>query len=333
MKKEKVYFYPSCPRGGYTNPYCINFKKELNKFYLLLDKENKITMMKSLTLLRFSLKADILILNWIENTIYLRFGLLQFLLVFISFYIIRLRNKKIVWVFHNINPHEGNNIFTNAIRSYLFKHSSLIVSHSKEAYEYAKKYATCNIKYFCHPIKEINVSDWNGHKYPCDILIWGVILPYKGVLEFLENCSQNVQRKKVLILGECKDYNLSKKIQSYCNENIIFENRRANFVELTYYIRTSEYVLFPYIGESISSSGALMDTIAMGGMPIGPNKGAFKDLHEYGICKTYTSYDELEKIINTETIPDKKAINEFIKKNTWNTFINSLNQEISILSN
>lgn len=331
MKKEKVYFYPSCPRGGYTNPYCINFKDELDKLYFLLDNENKVTIMKSLTLLRFSIKADIFILNWIENVIYLKLGFLQFLLVFLSFYIIRLRKKKIVWIFHNMNPHEGNNIFTNTIRSYLFKHSSLIISHSNDAYKYAKKYATCNIKYYCHPIKKINVSNWNGHKVPCDILIWGIILPYKGILEFLENCSQNIQGKNLLILGECRDENLSKKIQSFCNKNIIFENRRADFDELTYYVRTSEYVLFPYIGESISSSGALMDTIAMGGVPIGPDKGAFKDLNEHGICKTYKDYGELVKILNSKIIPDKKVNDEFIKTHTWNMFINSLAQEIKQL--
>lgn len=328
MKKTKVYFYPSCPKEGYGNPYCLNFKSALKEYFELLDADNKITRMKSMTLLNYSFRADVFILNWIENTIYLRFGFIQFCLVLLSFIIIGLRKKKVIWIYHNVIPHEGENSFTRVIMSYLFKHSKLIVSHSKEASAYATNKAFCKVIYCCHPIKLFNVQDWNGKKIACDVLIWGTILPYKGVLEFLQNCSRQLSNINILILGKCKDNNLAASINDFCSSHIFFENRRADFNEIAYYIRTCRYVLFPYIGESISSSGVLMDTIAMGGIPIGPNKGAFKDLREEGVCKTYNSYDELPYIINSPNNIANDLKKEFIEKNTWNNFIERLSSEL-----
>lgn len=328
MKKTKVYFYPSCPKDGYGNPYCLNFKEVLKKYFELLDASNKITRMKSMTLLIYSFKADLFILNWIENTIYLRFGFIQFCLVFLSFFVIGLRKKKIVWIFHNVIPHEGDNFFTRIIMTYLFKHSKLIISHSKEACAYAESMAHCKVTYCCHPIKRFNVQGWHGKKTPCDILIWGTILPYKGILEFLRNCSKQLSNVNILILGKCKDNFLAESIKDFCSEHMFFENRRAEFNEIEYYIRTCRYVLFPYIGESVSSSGVLMDTIAMGGTPIGPSKGAFKDLREDGLCKTYNSYEELLSIINSRNNIDKDLKEKFIEENTWNSFIVRLSLEL-----
>lgn len=329
MKKEKVYLYPSCPKEGYGNPYCLNFKDALKNSFELLDADNKVTTMKSLTFLRYSFEAEIFILNWIENTIYLRLGFIQFCLVFLSFFVIKLRKKRIVWIFHNINPHEGGNFFTKFVMSYLFKHASLIVSHSKEAYSFAQKKALCKVMYHCHPIKELNIHNWNGEKLPCDILIWGAILPYKGVLEFLENCSAKLENENILILGKCQDHKLAEAIYSYNSKHIRFENRRADFSEIAYYAQTCKFVLFPYVGESISSSGVLMDTIVMGGTPIGPNKGAFKDLQKEGICETYNDYNELLTILTSCGNISDDLKKRFMEENTWSNFVSNLSSELN----
>ncbi|WP_194968036.1 hypothetical protein [Klebsiella pneumoniae] len=52
-------------------------------------------------------------------------------------------------------------------------------------------------------------------------------------------------------------------------------------------IEDSKCVLFPYKSGSISSSGALMDTIALGGVAIGPDVGAFKDLEKKGYARLF----------------------------------------------
>ena len=325
---QKIYFYPSCPREGYTNPYCINYKKALQEHYIVLDSENGVTKMKSATLLHYSLIADIFVLNWIENVASLRLGKIQFVFVLLSLFIIRIRKKKIVWMLHNINPHEGKTWFSDKICNYLFQNASLIISHSIEAANYANSRAKCHVEYICHPIVHHKASN-NDFKDDSveyfDVLIWGSILPYKGVAEFLENCYDKIGSFKVLIIGKCKDNNLIERIETYCSSKIIFENRFADFEELQKLVRNSKYVLFPYIGDSISSSGVLMDTIAMGGTPVGPNKGAFADLQEDHVCFCYNDYSELIEILKSNMYVDISQRDKFLASNSWSAFADKFN--------
>lgn len=320
MDKLKVYFYPSCPREGYTNPYCLNYKQVIGKEFHLLDANNNVTRMKTATLFRYSWIADIVILNWIENTGNLKLGIIQFFFAYLSLIVIKLRRKRIVWMFHNITPHEGRSFFSNILCSYLYKNVALIISHSQEATEYARQYAKCKVAYVSHPIKALIFTPQKDLRQ-YDVFIWGTILPYKGVVEFLKNTINKLGDISILILGKCNDGFLSKQIEQLCNNFITFENRKADFDELATYIKKCNYTLFPYIGDSVSSSGALMDTLAMGGTPVGPNKGAFKDLSDEGICLTYNNYDELISILTTKKMKiSEEKIKNFIKNNSWDEF-------------
>ena len=86
----------------------------------------------------------------------------------------------------------------------------------------------------------------------------------------------------------------------------------------------SKYVLFPYTGDCVSSSGALIDTIALGGCPIGPNKGAFKDLAEEGVCTVYQDYDELFSILGKPSHFNNSKMTEFSARNSWDAFADIL---------
>lgn len=332
---KKIYFYPSCPREGYTNPYCINYKKALCNEFQVLDADNKITKFKTATLLRYSFKADIVVLNWIENVASLRLGLLQFVLACLSLFVIRLRKRKIVWMFHNMIPHEGRNVYSDFMCNYLYKHSTLIISHSKEAAKYAQQYARCKVEYICHPVKTYPFISNHKMGKEYDVLIWGTILPYKGIMEFLENCIYKMQDHKILIIGKCKDDDLKRKIvfMSSRFNNLKFENRFACFEELSELVCKSRYILFPYIGESVSSSGVLIDTIAMGGSPIGPRKGAFKDLSDENVCTCYSNYNELIDIVKNDyamiTSHDRLF---FIEENSWENFGDRLYKAINCSS-
>lgn len=84
-----------------------------------------------------------------------------------------------------------------------------------------------------------------------EILIWGNILPYKGVLEFISSPAVRVAGLNVRIVGRCKDPGMAKDIEkavaecdsaefvgSYSNgseslrSKIIFENRAATLMNL-----------------------------------------------------------------------------------------------------
>ena len=321
---ESLYYFPPASKSGYSNPYSIYYKKELEQYFNVLDKNNKPTRVLSWNFLKNAFIADIFILNWIENAPYFRFGYIQYLLVCIGLKIIKWRNKKIIWMFHNIHPHQGDNKFSKRIQNKLYNQSTIIISHSKEAAEYARRKTNNIVIYKCHPLSSFNLETFNGKVDSCDVLIWGSILPYKGIYEFISDFNIQKSNLRIRIIGRCTDDELCKKIDSQCNERITFENRRIEFNELKACISKSNYVLFPYIGDCVSSSGALIDTIALGGTPIGPYIGAFKDLKEENVCFTYKQKEDLLTILSLKTKLNSEHVNDFISKNSWSCFIKDI---------
>jgi len=327
---KSLYYFPSASRNGYPNPYSIHYKKALEQHYNVLDKDNKSSKILSWTFLKNTFLADIFIINWLESIPFLRFGYIQYLLVLIGLKVIKWRKKKIIWMFHNKHPHQGDNKQSRKIQNILFKQSLLIISHSEEAAEYAQsKTRGGKVIYKCHPITPIHVNSLSYEVERCDVLIWGAILPYKGIYEFISNVDIQKTNLRIKIIGHCSNNELCNKIKSHCNKYITFENRRIDFDELAVCISKSRYVLFPYIGDCVSSSGALIDTIALGGIPVGPHRGAFKDLGKEGVCITYLDYNDLLNILSKDNkVHNKSVITNFIEKNSWMNFSKDLVKEI-----
>lgn len=318
-KRNVIYYYPPASKGGYTNNYSLNYKKALEQYFNVLDKENKPSIALGISFLFNAFRADIYIINWLESIVFLRFGFLQFILAQLGLWIIKFRKKKIIWMFHNIHPHQGENVLSQRIQNILYESADWVISHSQEAAEYAKKKAKGEVLYVCHPVKPLDISPLRANIFS-DVLIWGAILPYKGINEFLQEAKKRNIDLSIHIIGKCSDPILTESIQNQCGKHFIFENRHVPFDELAGLIQHTKYVLFPYIGDCVSSSGALIDTITLGGCPIGPNKGAFKDLAQEGVCITYQNYSELFSILKKPSCLNKSHIEKFINENSWNAF-------------
>lgn len=328
----KLFVYPQHKEKQILNPYTNNMEQALGLQFEIVHKEYPIHLPQVFRFLLGSTKADVYVLNWYESS---ADGLgCPTLLGFISLLALRIilfRRAKIVWIFHNIHPHNGETKWSKRIKKVLFKHSTFIVSHSKEASDYARQFASCPVYFKNHPIKIKEYDKWEGELKECDFYIWGNIYPYKGVFEFISNPLCASTGRKIVIVGKCDDKELREKIEKCCNENIVFENRRASFDEVAAQCKKAKYVLFPYIGESVSSSGALMDTLMMGGSPIGPNRGAFADLAKEGCCIVYNN---IEDVYNLQTNTKRmKIIDEevksFLKNNTWEAFANWLFRKLN----
>lgn len=326
---KKLYYYPSARKGVYLNPYSAHYKEAMNKYFRVLDTKARDVPGLSTLLLPYSFVADVFIFSWIENIRGAHAGILQFWNVCLCLFIIRLRRKKIVWMFHNFHGHGGQNRYADYLMSYLFKHACLIICHSKAAAEYAKERAACPVRYECHPVAPLNnLAPYAGTAETNDVLIWGAISPYKGIPEFLSYEGTRTSGLKILIIGKCSNAELEKRIRSLCTGNIRFDNRKPDFSELKAGIAKSRYVLFPYVGGSISSSGALIDTIALGGTPVGPNVGAFKDLAEDGLCYVYDTYGGLMNILAGDKRIDDRTRRKFISGNTWEAFAARVAREL-----
>ncbi len=319
--KKRIFVYPTGGQNIDNNPYVDNLKKTLGVCFELIGPNYKRKLPKMLVFMRASTKADVYVLNWIENSAMGRGGAMGGLMSMIGLWIIKIRNAKIVWICHNIHPHNGETKWSLHFKNFLFRYSTLIICHSQEAARYVGQHAKCPVQYRNHPLTPMRYEDWEGNKEECDFLYWGNILPYKGIVEFLSNPLSKISGRRIYVLGRCLDAELNKRIENLATDNIKYENREADFSEIAYLCRKARYVIFPYTGDSISSSGALMDTLLMGGTPVGPNRGAFADLARQGCCLTYDNIDDIfswpiEKCIKLES--DK--VSSFIDNNSWNKF-------------
>lgn len=328
---KKLYFFPPSPANE-TNPYSKNYKKALKKYFNVVECDKVVNRGARLDLLKHSFRDSVFVLNWPES---INKGIKNFPLFVITLcalFVIQIRGAKLIWMLHNLEPHEGLNAYSKTIMSFLYRYSSLIITHSMAAKTQAEKLTDRPVHYVCHPVKSIEVTDLKDVK-KTDIFIWGAILPYKGIAEFVSNPRLQESKLEVRIIGKCKDQNLADRIDNACrnNKNVVFENRRAENEELMAYCRNSRYVLFPYLEGSVSSSGALIDTIVIGGTPIGPNVGAFHDLSIEGLCIVYNNAEELFRLIKSERKIDSENVARFLHENSWDSFADKFNEWIAEL--
>ncbi|MBE6332284.1 MAG: glycosyltransferase [Bacteroidales bacterium] len=327
---QKAYFFPSEGRIPFENPYPKNFKRALEAAHFdVLYSRRRPTVLGTLSLLWYAFRADVFFLNWLENVGVMHLPLVQFLLARVALAVIRLRRKRIVWIQHNLTPHEGTNWMTRSMRRTLCRVADVVVSHSREAADAIRAEVGGRSVYLCHPVAPVplaatELSDTN--ETDTDVFIWGKVLPYKGVAEFLANDFVQRGSLSVNVVGRCDDPALTRRIESLCNERIKFKNRVATFDEIAARCRSSRWVVFPYIGECVSSSGALIDTVVMGGNPVGPDRGAFRDLAELGVCRTYRNDEELAAILQSDWRIDDDARRKFIEENSWPMFIERITE-------
>ena len=96
-----------------------------------------------------------------------------------------------------------------------------------------------------------------------DLLIWGNIIGYKGVYQYLKYIKENsIDNIRICVIGKCTTQKIASDITSVATKNTTIIFKGASFEELAQYISMSEFVLMPYLQDSILSSGILMDTLS-----------------------------------------------------------------------
>lgn len=328
--KIPAYLFPRTSRGTNTtnNPYLQNFIRSVSGKIIFLN-EKKPTNKGIFNLVFYLHKIDYLFLNWIEDLPDKKFGFLQFLFFYLILIFKKPLGVKIVWTLHNKISHSPKNRITKKMLFFsLLKRSDIILTHAREGTELVEQLYPLSSKkvfYFPHPI--IPLSDKKivtPKKY--DILIWGSIAPYKGIQDFLGFLTKEGQeaRFRLLVVGKAVSDSFYKQLKKYENDHIIIRNEFVTKEELATLINESKIVLFTYSGESVLSSGALIDSIAHYACIVGPNVGAFKEMAEIGIISAFNDFDELLDILNDfdsdPCITRDERISDFIKNHTWEKF-------------
>jgi beta-1,4-mannosyltransferase len=333
---SSIYFYPkSDPQlDKSSNPYIFYFENSLLKNHNIVNKT--INKKGVLDLFKYLFISDIFLFNWIENLASRKLGKLQVSAFIVFLFGAKILGKKIVWILHNIYSHDTkNNGWTNFMFCLMMKHSNLILTHSQSGIDFANinypKFSS-KIKYLIHPVQEaIPVISDSQKKY--DLLIWGVILPYKGISQFLEfaKCSNDWSLIKILIVGKCFDNAYKQLLNKYLSENVIHFDYYYDIKEISRLANQSKFILFTYRSGSVLSSGSLMDSIRMGSNIIGPNFGAFKDLSSYGFMHLYNDFNEIINILKNKEIElesNSREIQNFCLENSWEFFMEKVDIEL-----
>jgi len=183
--KKAVFVYPitveEVKEGN--NNYIRQLVSHLRREFKIVNGVTKIGLVDALR--KFG-QTDIYYFNWIENGPSKRFGFFQVILLALILAGCKAFNKKVVWFVHNNISHDKSRhrlkLFVAALMG---KFADIVFSHSNEI---TVKVPKERLHVFHHPIEEHQLLD-EATPFSYDMLIWGSVLPYKGVLQFVEFAS------------------------------------------------------------------------------------------------------------------------------------------------
>lgn len=323
----KFYFYPKIilKSTDIQNSYSVDFENAVALHHEVVNKEPNSKGV--FDFFKYLSTTDVYLFNWIEDIPRRKMGKLQVLFFVLFMRLAKIRRKKIIWILHNKYSHNvSKNRWTDFMFKTMMKNADLILTHSNEGIEFAKKKYpkyVHKIEYEIHPIKSKIASEALPKKY--DFLFWGSIHPYKDIVKFLEFIkTQNViDASKILIVGRCYDEDYEKLLRATLNADMVFEDKFYDMAEIAKFAAQSKYVLFTYNANSVLSSGALMDSLRMNAQIIGPNHGAFKDLSNLPVVHVFDDYEDILTIYNTGSEDQEsleQAMNDFFVANSWSQF-------------
>ena len=314
-----------------TNPYIRDFVAAINAYpdAKVINAPHKNPLLSILPMNKW---GDVIIFNWYESIPDLKYGLLQASAAIVYLCLLKVARKKIVWILHNHVPHASKYLgLKKFLMSYIARFSDLIITHATEGLELVRNdYPSAESKayYLDHPTKNrLDLCKRTEKQY--DLLIWGHISRYKGVLEFVE-CVRNNHWDdlRICIVGKCASSDLYEEIQEKATNNVTLINDSPSFEALANYMDASHCVLAHYIPESVLSSGMLMDSLSYGVKVIGPNVGSFKDYASNRQLNVYT-FNNLTDIYPLvlkyrKDIVQTKEYADFLDTHQWKDFIKEL---------
>jgi len=323
--KPSIYLYPITPYALRTesNNYILKVKEYLGESFIIV---NSVTKLGVLDILFKLPKTDIIYFNWIADLPDKRLGYIQIPVLALILILCKIFNKKIVWFIHNDVSHSRKNwLAKKGIRRMMMLFADTILAHSAEC---SLKKKISNIRVFDHPMEEIKTVATKKYKY--DILIWGSVSPYKGVIDFLKYnyLQKGLQNVDILVAGKFLSLKLYRKACSYLKPNLQLMNNAPTDEELNKLFSESRYILFCYQSKSVLSSAALCKSISAGKTVIGPNMGAFKELGEKGLIYTYNSFEDvpglMQRLKATDTYIDPVKLKTYSEQTSWVEFKNFL---------
>ncbi|EQB2469853.1 glycosyltransferase family protein [Klebsiella quasipneumoniae] len=201
-------------------------------------------------------KNNVVILNWMENELVHKNGKVVIIGVLKSFakmLILKMAYKRVVYVRHNLYPHNTIKKHVNIARyltTLLASIADLRISHSP-----VFKDKMGEVLYIPHPLYKITLKD-NYNECPNDrYVVFGNIARYKKIEELIKAFPIN---KKLLIFGGCKDQEYLETLNSLIldKNNIEISARFFSDEEAASIIKASNGMIISHAEDDMIVSGS-----------------------------------------------------------------------------
>lgn len=259
-------------------------------------------------------------------------------------YITHRINRKgipVVFVIHNIYPHEPHFFDRYIVKSVLRQGSTFIAQSERERDKLLDLLPTAQILLCAHPvygefgkrIQKLKARELLG--LPSDVpvlLFFGIVRPYKGLKYLLQALGENELagiKPYLLVAGEIwegkKEY--LKQIQSLgISDHVRLEDRYIPNEELPVYFSAADIFVAPYIGGT--QSGALKMAIGFGMPVIATDIIVEKSINEanHKVFKVQSANSScLAKVIaQVLTSSNCQQLNQNVRENNWQSLIQSI---------
>lgn len=321
----------------------IDFKDKTSKKVIdfkaneIIDSVNPLTWIKAFFEVKKH-KADLVIIPWWTPFFAPCF-------YFISLLIKMFTKTKILFLCHNVVPHEGR-IIDRIITRFVFKNANYFITHSKEdARELKYLIKDAKVKVAFHPSYDVfkfgDISKEKAKKLlnikGNVILFFGFVRKYKGLI-YLIKAMPLVLKKlklKLLVVGEFwKDVSkdeIEKEINKLgIKENVKIIDEYVPNEDVAKYYRASDVVVLPYL--SATNSGIVQTAFGLERPVIVTRVGGLPEVvtdNKTGFVVRSKNYKEIANAI-IKFYKEKKE-NEFIKnikhekeKFSWNRMVETI---------
>lgn len=246
-----------------TNQYIEKTKIILKRKYNVKELPPPTSLKKLFVILLYN-KIDIVTLNWFEDNACSK-GVVKFFIYVLYLLILRVKTKKIIWIRHNIAPHDKRNkIGYRLVCSILSYISNKKVTHRPiPGYDYVP-----HINYIPSALDDVCDKERTN-----EYLIFGQIKAYKGIVDFLKRWPED---KRLLLVGRCHDSELERKIVGIIEErnlNIRYQNKFLSDDELNLLLMSTKTVILTHFDDSMIVSGGFYHASSYGcNILVTPNK-------------------------------------------------------------
>lgn len=257
----------------YYFPYKSSLNKYLENMQNIINKKMEVEELpgpKAFFKLFFLKKRDLLILNWVEDSVSKRdVGSIVFFCIHLL--ITRVLFNKVIWVRHNFQAHDHDNHKRYTFMCFfLNKICNLKVTHRP----------ILGYEYLPHPTYVNKQLITVAPKRKIDYLYFGIIKRYKGLTDLLSEWPAD---KELFIRGLCSDNVLEQEILSIIkNRNLLvdYKNEFITNSKLDSLLLRTKVVVLPHLNNKMIVSGAFYHAASFGVNVMLRDGGFYKYLKE-----------------------------------------------------